>query len=195
MRFEFTYTPEDLAEPAKAAVQGSVYRRGIIGWIFFIAMAIVMFILMQDQPVSAPASSVPIDGARQTSWIRITVYAAAFLLILGYIWFILIPQVRGASLRSQWKKNQNLQVVQKLDIDESRVTLANPLAATSWGWSAFDGWAETPAALLLRLREPGPMYVVIPKRVAGEQELKTLRQVLATNAGSETSGFPVLPAQ
>ena len=100
MVLEFTNTLEDYVEAnrAHAAVPASVSKgrrvRGLIGWVLFISLAIMLFILMQRRPTAAPAPVPAPAPAAGNSFARVLLPIVPWALIFGFIWFFVFRQMR-----------------------------------------------------------------------------------------------------
>ena len=112
MVLEFTYTPEDLAEaqrehaaPADTSrVMGFRFNRGLFGWVFFIGLAVMLFLLMQNnrvpRPTPPPVATKPAGGGFIAT---ILLPLVPWLLLFCVIWFIAFRQIRKAQTRDALK--------------------------------------------------------------------------------------------
>ena len=194
MRLEFTYTPDDLAETAKALRAGGGGKkwhlsRGVFGWLLFVGLAVMLFMLLSRNPAPR-AATVPAAPARGP-FATVILPLVPWVLIFGFIWFFVFRQIRGQYKRL-WQENSELQQPQTLDMDDDGVRLSSTLSTTTWHWPAFVKVIETPSLLLLETSSK--THLLIPKRAAADPgQLEALRALLAAHVSAPTGAFPVLP--
>jgi hypothetical protein len=212
MHVEFIYTPEDLAAATKAAAalpksanakNSLKFGRGVFGWLLFIGLATMLFMVLNagnqrsknpsrgggggGSPAATP--SAPMTGNDVMS--NVVLPFVPWLLIFLFIWFFVFRQLRKSGFRAIADDPQ-FQQVQSLDVDADGVRLATPLAETRWKWANFSGMSETPELLFVHLRER--TVLVIPKRAfSTPEQLDEMRSTIRANVSEHTGAFPVLP--
>jgi hypothetical protein len=176
MRLEFTYNPADLEEMAKADPSlrlstGLVMsgKRRMIGWMIFATLVAVLCIYFVDRKQEAPPVVSP--TARWAARI------VPGLLVIGFVWFFGLQQVRANSPQSVWERTPSLQQPKVLEISEGGVILFDALRSTEWRWESFTEFAETTHFfVLMQAQKP---TLMIPKRAVTPAEIKALRSQLA----------------
>jgi hypothetical protein len=97
LRLEFTYEFADLAEAsaATASISPSKFRRGVFGWVLFIGLAIVLFMLLEHRRKSPPpAPAPPPAAAAPASAGRLLLPLLPWVLIFLVIWLIVFLVLR-----------------------------------------------------------------------------------------------------
>ena len=209
MHVEFIYTPEDIAAAAKAAAalpksanakNSFKFGRGVFGWLLFIGLAIMLFMVLNagnqrsNNPSRGGGSPAAAPSAPMTRYDFLSDFVVPFvpwILIFFFIWFFVFRQLRKYGFRTIADDPQ-FQQVQSLDVDADGVHLATPLAETRWKWANFSGMSETPELLFVHLRDRS--VLVIPKRAfSTPQQLDEMRATIRANVSEHTGAFPVLP--
>src|SRR5687768_16992024 len=104
MRLEFSYTPDDLAEMAKAGSkdQGAQTRsrKRLFGWTLWIVLAAAIFIALQSRrpPRTAPTPPAPAP----TSWAEYLVEWLPWVLVFLVVYFFVFRLLRARSPQSMW---------------------------------------------------------------------------------------------
>jgi hypothetical protein len=195
MRLEFTYTPEDLAEAAKALgkalppgqVRGATFR-GVFGWLLFIGLAVMLFMFLsrRNSPPRPRATTLPRGDLLGTFTALVP-----WILIFGFIWFFAFRNHRRRFKRLL-DESPELQQPQTLDLGEDGIQLSAGLVTTTWKWAGLTGVLDTPNLLLLRTSNMAA--IAIPKRAAsGPGELARLQALVASRVAAPTGAFPVIP--
>ena len=107
LRLEFSYEFDEFAEAQQAYAGGGAVRgkwRNWIGWVLFGGLAVVLFLLMNQQR-SGPRPTPPIvPPTPAQNWVyNILLPVIPWLLIFGFIWFFVFRQLRrsGAFPRTE----------------------------------------------------------------------------------------------
>jgi len=197
MVLEFHYTPEDLAEMAKARGDLAGKKAGrpvrsLLGWGLFIGLAVVLFLLLSSQK-KPPATPPPPPAAPppESFFVAFVLPFIPWVLIFGFIWFFVFRQMRGVARRA-WEKNLELHQQHTLEVGDDGLRLATPLAESFWRWPNFVGMTETANLVLLHMTNEA--YLMIPKRAAADAaRLEELKAILAAHVSQHTNAFPVVP--
>lgn len=192
IRLEFTYTPDDINEWAKAPTPGMPGRgwrvwRGTITWLVFIALAVVFYAWQRRMEPPRPSRAAPPRSANPASDVLLTLLP--WLVVFVVVWFLVARQLRAGKLI--WNNNRSLQLSHVLTVEDGGIELAEPTASTRWKWEAFTSWTETANLLLLRLQNS--LTLAMPKRAATADELEVLRRTFNARIAPPVGGFPVLP--
>ena len=104
MVLEFTYTPEDLAEAQRehaagaktSQLMGFRFKPGLFGWVIFVGLAVMIFLLMQNNriPQTAPPPAAATRPAGGGSLATILLPLVPWVIIFCVIWFIAYLQLR-----------------------------------------------------------------------------------------------------
>jgi len=198
VKLEFTYTPEDVKEMARAA-QKVMYprrRRGLVGWALFVALATVLYLLLQrtgtprSQSGPMPTNSTPAASPED----NILFSLAPWLLVFAAVLVIFIWWARVRLAKRLWETHPSLQQPQTLAMSDSGVTMTSPMRTSTWDWLVFVAVIETERLLLLQMIDKG-MFLMIPKRAAGDAaSVDELRAYLQAHVQRQLHGFPVIPA-
>ena len=193
MRLEFTYTPEDLAEAAKALGKATPVLtrgkaiRGAFGWLLFVALAVMLFRLLSGRNARQPG---PATAPREDVLTSILPYLP-WLLIFGLVCFLVYRSFR-ARYKRLLAESPELQQIQTLEADEEGLRMSAGAMATTWKWAGFTGVIDTPNLILLQTSNKAAL--AIPKRAAADQnELQELQRLFASRISAPTGAFPVLP--
>ena len=113
LRLEFTYEFDDYAEAQESWAAGAAgsaptpwrKRASLFGWVLFIGLAVMLFMLMQRRPnMPAPAPpAMPAMPGRPPApvpapLLNIVLPLIPWLLIFGFIWFFVFRQLRKSSV-------------------------------------------------------------------------------------------------
>jgi hypothetical protein len=143
-----------------------------IGWIIFIAMAVVVFLLMpkRERGAAPPPQPVSISAARRPlAWWSIgLIVVGIVLLALGIL--VLVRAVR-AGLSTEHKHPATY------EIDDQRISVHTPGKRVDAEWKSFENFAETDAIFLLRERTPG-VFMLLSKRAMNADQLAAVRPLL-----------------
>jgi len=129
MQLEFSYTQNDLRQalawrPYPGLGRVSL-RRGLTGWIIFVAVALVLFFwLRQSQP--SPVRPAMPQRTEVRQWI---VALLPVLLILLGIWFVFVRRIREAS-RKLWESSPVFQLPHTIQVEENGVRVNCALIET-----------------------------------------------------------------
>jgi hypothetical protein len=192
VRFEFTYTPEDLKQALRYSSRFSLGRLrismggGLVGWLIFVALAAAFFVWMKHNQPAPRGRPFPRPPASPAEWL---LPILPWVAVLAFIWFFIFRRLRHQA-REAWEKNPVFHLPHTVDIDDQGIRFNCALVDTLYRWPYFVGWAETRDLLLLHL--PNQVRVMIPKRAANNpNELDKLRAILKTHVHEPTGGFPM----
>lgn len=140
--------------------------------------------------------------ARETLWrmyrVRILFYALAFAAIAFVafrfqsaplarlsvmwclVWIVIFLGIWAAIILVQGAKMADRSGAYgplRWTVDDAGVHLAGSGSATSFGWDALAGFADTPRLVLLKLRGKRA-YLIVPKRCLSDDQQRELRQFL-----------------
>jgi hypothetical protein len=199
MRLEFAYTADDLAEagklpPLPAPKQPLKFGRGLFGWVLFLGMAVMLFLLMQERTgrPGQPPRPRPPDAFTRDFLLPIAPWVVLFLVI----WVIVFRQLRksASAYKALWESDEQLRMPQTFETGDDGVELSSAAVSTRWKWEAFVGLDETTSLFVLRL--PRDLRLIVPKRALQHPgELDAFRETLRSRVAAPTGGFPVLPPQ
>jgi hypothetical protein len=102
LRLEFTYEFEDFADAQTAASTVTVkplrWFRGVFGWVLFVGLAVMLFMLMEHRQrtaASRPLRVPPRVAAPANNWVNdILIPVVPWLVVFGFIWFFVFRQIR-----------------------------------------------------------------------------------------------------
>jgi hypothetical protein len=189
MRFEFSYTLDDLRElrrvHRKSGLGSSTARRrALIGWIVFIALAVLLIFVLRSEPLPARATRTvapPPPPADLWSSYFPWFIAACVLIVWAFMYRRLLT------------KNPALHKVQTLEILPDALTLASGPTSSRWEWPAFDQFAETPASFFVHVNGSNN-WVLLPKRaIVPPNSESEIRGIFETNIRASVGAFPVVP--
>ncbi|MEA2734834.1 MAG: YcxB-like protein [Humisphaera sp.] len=174
----------------RSGLGAAPFSRGLFGWVLFVAVAVMLFMLL-NQRKSPPAAAAP-PGARPGAdlW-SVLVPLLPWLLIFGVIWFFVFRYMRRRYLKT-WEDTRWIHRPQSMTIDESGLTFTEPTAARRLSWDHFVRFGETENLFLLFSSEYSAEF--IPKRIfATAAEADQFRALLARHVSPPTGAFPVVP--
>lgn len=193
MRMEYSIQPEDIAEALRwrAPAQRRQARGGLIGWVIFVAVAAALFVWLKST-AAPPARRMPNPGPPPSGVLHDFVLPfIPWVLILGFIWFVVFRQLRGRP-RKLWEDNAELQQPQTLELGEEGVRIANLFMETLYRWNSFIAWGETRNLVVLLLGNR--TRLLIPRRAAqSEAEWQQLREMVKSRISEPLGGFQVIP--
>jgi hypothetical protein len=200
IHIEFQYAPTDLPEAMKAVrvrlrKNALKFRRGLIGWIVFVVLAIVLFsFLNRHQSTSSVAPPPPPPSSNSTIG-DVILPLLPWALIFCSVWFVVF---RGLRARSTKMSGVFLEKSQSMVADDSGVIWTEPMTRTEYRWEAFYGFDETPNLFLLYTSDAkGTDFLrfhVVPKRSFPVPMLcDQFRQLLTDRVHSHNRAFQVLP--
>jgi hypothetical protein len=160
MLARYVVNPKDHHE-ASAALAGQShtrpnFARGVAGWVLFIGLCGIVFVLLAQKPRGRGDTAMPPPPAEPPATLHFKIgmgmiVGGGVLLVVG--WFVLLPRLR---LRSR-PYGQTVMVDEVAD----GLSFTTPEFRVELPWGAFDGFLETPG--LFVLRHPGNMVRTIPK--------------------------------
>ncbi len=196
MYTEFTYTLADLREARRVANENArgrasrPFRRGVLGWVVFVGLALVLVYLLtlnKQPPTAAPAP--PPAATPSSAGAGLLLDLVPWLLVVAFLYLVVFRGVRKARRRQE----ETLLQPMALDVSPGGVTLTNGPAQTRWQWQAFTRWVETDAQFLLQLGHTDTV-VAIPKRLATDPaDLAAIGELIAAHVNPPVGAFPVLP--
>jgi hypothetical protein len=181
----------------RAEVSAGSLGKGLLGWVLFIALAVMLFLLLNKPKSPAPAAAAPPPpGAGQgTNLWQIVMPLVPWLLIFGFIWFFVFRQLRGryyGGYQRTWEQTPWVHRPQSVTIDESGLTFTEPTAERRLSWDHFLRFTETKNLFLLFNAEYSAD--LIPKRIfATAAQTDEFRALLARHVSPPTGAFPVVP--
>ena len=156
--------------------------RGIFGWVLFIALAIMLFLLLNQRGGAARPAARPMD---------VILPIIPWVLILGFVWFFLYRQLRGWQQRA-WDSNPIWHRPRRVHIDDDGITFTDPVSEHRSSWAAYVKFDETPNLFLLFLTSM--TAEMIPKRAFPDaKSLDDFRELLSRTISPPQAAFPVIP--
>jgi hypothetical protein len=185
IEIKYEATPKDLREAqqvllppgAKSPPKKQAMGSGILGWILFIGLAVMLFMMLQNRPRGegssvAPSTQVPaaVDEVQIAKrWIGHSIFmTGAVLFAAGIGWFLIF--------QGRWQRWALGRVDRYVFAEEGLKELSR-FKTVEWTWEAFGSFAETEK--LFVLRETPERGRVIPKRLfANDAVLTEFRALL-----------------
>jgi hypothetical protein len=183
LTIEFQYTFEEFVEGIKAINANARKNFSIRGWLLFIAIAIVLFVLLEEN--SSPPSQVRTLGE------RLRLPSALFL--LWVVVFIVIRLVRRKTYyRRAFDQQADLHFPQMMRFTDDGVESSNSVTQGKTAWCGYLKFGETANLFLLYI---GPnLAMLVPKRAfPGASEVESFRTYASSRISARQSAFPVLP--
>lgn len=173
---------------------------GVMGWVVFIAVIAILFLLRSDETPIA----VPIDADSFHLLPRPTVVQQLVDTLTGhFIWLAMLVLicwliVRGnrTNLLRTWETTPSLHRPYQVEITGERVVFETPITREEFHWPAFTRFDETEHLFLLG--ESGIMAHMLPKRAfAGDEEREAFRniargQIRSAEDAADNRGFAVI---
>jgi magnesium-transporting ATPase (P-type) len=199
IRLEFQYTWDELREAQKAHANkrtrgGAGGRRsgGLLGWLMFILLAILLFIIQFNkrgrsavQP-SNPAPA-PQSWADWYEYYKVVLWAGLF--VAAFVFFF-VRALRDA--RKRFEREPAAHRLQTVEITEGGLSQSTHASSTQYKWEAFIRQLETPNLFVLYVTEV--TFLLLPKRAfAGQDEINAFRELVAGVVNPPGRAFPVLP--
>ncbi len=189
---EFTYEPDDLREVRQVAARQrgrgrARARRGVLGWVVFIGLALVLIDLLQHRQQAGRGRPVVPPPAPQGStalW-SVIIPVIPWVVVVAFIYLVVYRQVRA-------KRNAVPGQRVEVTIGDDGVTMVDGPVQTRWGWDAFDDLVETHRQFLLRVTSD-QSWLALPKRAISPAELAPARDLIRSGVGVAGGAFPVLP--
>ena len=165
--------------------------RGLFGWILFVTMAIVLYMLLQKSsapsgPATAPAAATP------DLLFGVLVPLIPWLVLFASVWVILFTAARVQMPRRMWERNPALQLRQRLDANDDRLIIDNVQSRIEMKWAAVRSFLETPNLFMLYTAEY--LFHMVPKRAFAGQGEAEFRELLRRGIQPPTQAFPVMQA-
>jgi hypothetical protein len=190
---EYLIQPEDVAEALRwrAPEQRRKIRRGLLGWLVFVAVAAALFVWLKSNAAPAPRRLPNAAPPPSGVWNDFVLPFIPWLLILAFVWFFVFRQLRGRG-RKLWEGSAELQQPQMMEVSDQGVRISNVFTEMLYRWNGFVGWAETPNLMLLLLS--GQRRLMIPRRAAStEAEWQQFRDLVKSHVSEPLGGFQVMP--
>jgi hypothetical protein len=200
MRGDFTYAPEDIREARQVAVRtnlgrsGNVpnrLRRGVVGWVVFVALSVGLVYLLTVNKRSAPGGTPPpvVPAAGHSLWTDVCLPLIPWAIVVLFLYLVLFRPLR-AGRRAQ---DAALFEPMSLDVSPDGVRLANGPCETRWQWEAFSRFVETDRQFILYIGDTRT-WLAIPKHLAADPaDLAATRELIAARVQPPVEAFPVLP--
>ena len=189
MQYRFTYEAADLKEAQRVATRDGKSAgpgRGVVGWVVFVGLAVVLTYLLKHPP---PAATSRTAAPAQAPLAELFVPLLPWLLVFAFLFVVF--RVRLSVVR----RSPLLQHLIEVDLSDDGVDLANGAVRTHWDWNGLDKLVETDRLFLMR-QVGTRSWVALPKRaVTDPGELATVRNLLAAQVRCHVGAFPVLPVE
>lgn len=174
----------------------NMLRRTLMGWVLFVSLATVFFIMMQTKPsVGGPGAPTPPTRLPMTF---------DFVLPFVPIFFLLLVIGIFAGLSSKrtfpimWESMRHEQAPRTLRADESALLIEQATASMRYDWPHFAGYKETKNLLLLYL-SPHSFHMIPKRAFTSATDLDAFKGLLmngvteGTFLPSAQAAFPVVP--
>jgi hypothetical protein len=185
--------------------------RGLFGWVLFVGLAVIMFLLLQPRtrnvvglpPPGAggggPAGAYVVEEEADTRSLSMGDFLPAIVPWVGmFLLLVVVTKFAGErQLRKTWDAQPSLHRPQTVELSDDGVMFADPLSRQECRWSYFPGFKET-ANLFVLYVSPFSFRIVPKRAFAAPGELDRFRGYLLNHVGSgqfleQPSAFPVLP--
>ena len=144
IRVEFTYDLADYVEAQTQWNQGSKssgrravlggFGRGLFGWVLFIGLAIMLFMLLNSRP-STGGRPGPVPRPVANSYVRnILLPVIPWLLIFGFIWFFVFRQIRRSGVYADSKTRPQSTLYEPGTPAPPPRPATDPEAQSLWVW-------------------------------------------------------------
>jgi hypothetical protein len=185
---EFKEAVDGLSADAQKRAAGGGRWRSVLGWVLFIGLAAILFMLLNKR---SPAPRPP-SAQAQDPW-KLVLPLIPWLLIFGFIWFFVFRQVRSRH-RKAWEQTPGMHRPRTVTIDETGLSFTEPTSQSRVNWDHFVRFAETKNLFLLFDSEVSAE--LIPKRIfQATAQVDEFRALLARHVSPPTGAFPVLPVK
>lgn len=192
---DFSYVLEDLAEAQKThrPEDGKNPYKSLIGWIFFIGLAVILFnYLNENQPVTSRRNK----ANRVVSPLDMAAFVAPWIISFVFIGYFVLNNIRGRAKKA-WDSNEKLHCPQKLEVTVDGISFESQYGAIVQKWPAFQRFLESKNLFVL-YSSPISMSIVPKRAFPNPADLEWFRALLnkeitERRAAAGIGGFPVLP--
>jgi hypothetical protein len=196
IRLEFQYTWDELKEAQKGHANKRTRvggrSRGLLGWLMFILLAILLFIIQSGKrhPTTGPPlipAAAPRTWADWYDYYKVVLWVGLF--VAAFVFFF-VRALRDA--RKRFEREPAAHRLQTIEITEGGLSQSTHASSTQYKWEAFTRQVETPNLFLLYLTEV--TFLLLPKRAfASKDEIDAFRELATSVVNPPERAFPVLP--
>jgi hypothetical protein len=195
LQIEFQTTLEDYRAALRAhrrSRRTGKYRRGIIGWVLFVALATTLFLILQRNNVAVAPP--PVSPSPQPLFSSLILPLIPWLTIFIVIWVSVFVALRRAPRRA-WEGQPREHLVKRWQISNECVVIDMGDSKSEMKWSVFLKYVETPTLFLLYSSKFS--FYMVPKRAfADAAQLAEFAALLSQHIQPQTQAFPVIaPAE
>lgn len=200
IHIEFQYAPTDMPEAMKAVrvrlrKRGWKFRLGLVGWIVFVVLAIVLFSFLNGSRSKSTVAPPPPPPSSNSTISDAILPLVPWALIFFGVWLVVFRALRARSIKMS---GIYMEKSQTMVADDSGVIWAEPMMRTEYRWEAFHGFDETANLFLLYTSDAKETdflrFHVVPKRSFPVPMLcDQFRQLLTDHVHSHDRAFQVLP--
>jgi hypothetical protein len=196
VRIEYQLTFEEFREAmmlARKRLIEQARQRGkprswlmLVFWIVVIAIvACVGLLMILPRPAATPSTDSLQRLMPHIYWFVLVVVLIGLLLYVARHQFV-------AQVGRMWESMIQLHQRRTVQFDDGGVHVADALTQAHVRWALYRRLEETPRLFLLFTSDF--TFEIYPKRAFTDASAEELRQLVRSNIGERTHGFPVLPA-
>jgi hypothetical protein len=192
---QFQWTYEEFREGLRAIRLGGKRDvkagRGIFGWVLFIGLAVMLFVVLQSnkRPPGAGASPGPTGSGDGPWYLQFWVFVPGGVFVAFLIAFA-VAVVRGG--RRAFDREPIYHRMHTVHIGADGISLTNAVEQTSIRWEGYVKFGESANVFLLFTSKNSAQ--IIPKRAfATPADVEEFRAYATARIAPPTSAFPVLP--
>ena len=194
MQLQCTYTPEDLIETVRAKIHDPIhripfFRRKVVTLVIWgLYLNFAWFFWWNSR--SFPSSAYPWMHSQNATW-NFLIPTIILIITVVLVFIVTLAPPNKRKLHRLWQEQPSFQQPQTLTLDETGISISNPLSSSRLNWASFRGWSETQNLFVVLSTDR--VRVIIPKRSASAEQVGELREMLASRIIGGAGGFPVLP--
>jgi hypothetical protein len=190
---EYQVTFEEFREACRSLAKTKrkpANRNHWVGWVIFIGLAVVLFILMQGKAArnatAAPPGVDPLDPFPALKRLAPWIVVGLAIVVLTFYW-------SKGQLRRIYDSHASLHRRTKLEASDAGLVFTDPVSRNELAWNAFVRFVETPTTIMVF--EGDLESRIIPKRAfADEGQVAAFRELLKQNISGPVGGFEVMPS-
>jgi hypothetical protein len=171
---------------------------GASGWIAFVAMAVMLFLMLRASSIARQPAVTPRPPETRLPWLFDFALPLVPILFLLLVFGIFATWSARRRIQTMWSAMRHEQRPRTIRADEASLTVEQEDMTSRYNWSFFAGYKETANLLVLYL-SPFSFHMVPKRAFATPADLDAFKGLLMNGVAEGTflpagqTAFPVVP--